>query len=180
MRRTPSSQPITRLEWDDLASAVDATTGLSHQTIIIAILASLSVLAFLAATNDIAIDGYYMEGLPERRDQAAYSGLQKLAYRLAMVFVRSALIAFAWWLNFALGAVVMVALGLFHAYFPPRFAPRAKSERPAIFAHFGRAFASYLQQAIASPSILLFIATYKIGDELVFAIGSTFCCAKSI
>ncbi len=168
-----ASQPITRLEWDDLATAIDSTTGLSHQTIILAIIGLLFVLSVLAASNDIAIDGYYMEGLPDRRAQAAYSGLQKLAYRLAMVFARVVLILFAWTINYALGAGVMLALGLFHAYFPPRYPSRPKNERPPILAHFGRAFASYLQQD-RIVTILIFIATYKIGDELVFTLGSTF------
>src|SRR5690242_6073520 len=43
-------------------------------------------MAFLAATNDIAVDGYYLEGLTDKKHQAAYSGYRVLAYRLAMIF----------------------------------------------------------------------------------------------
>src|SRR5262249_17278231 len=52
-------------------------------------------MAFLAATNDIAIDAYYLEALPERADQAGYSGYRVLAYRVSMVFARSGLVVFA-------------------------------------------------------------------------------------
>src|SRR5207249_182461 len=50
-------------------------------------------MAFLSATNDAAIDAYYLEGLKERREQAAYSGYRVLAYRIAMIFVRSGIVA---------------------------------------------------------------------------------------
>jgi PAT family beta-lactamase induction signal transducer AmpG len=167
------SQPIARLEWADLATAVDATTGLSHQTIIMLMIGVLVVLAFLSATNDVAIDAFYIEALPNRRDQAGYSGIRTMAYRIAMVFARIVLISFAWTMNFALGAVVMIACGLLHAFFPRRTAPVVVSERPRLLAHFGRAFAAYLQQP-RLPTVLLFIATYKLGDELLFSMGSTF------
>ena len=55
------------------------------------------VMAFVSATNDIAIDGYYLEAIPKREDQALLSGYRVLAYRLAMVFARSGLVAFAAW-----------------------------------------------------------------------------------
>ena len=47
------------------------------------------VLAFVAATNDIAIDGYYMEGLRDPREQALYTGYRVFAYRLGLILVRS-------------------------------------------------------------------------------------------
>ena len=78
------------------------------------------VLAFIAATNDIAIDGYYMEGISDPKQQAAYTGFRVLAYRLAMTLGRFGIIlavaevarrAFggnmysAWGCGFAAGAV---------------------------------------------------------------------------
>ena len=53
------------------------------------------VLAFLSATNDIAIDGYYMEGLTDPKEQAAYTGYRVFAYRLAVILVRSGFVALA-------------------------------------------------------------------------------------
>ena len=40
--------------------------------------------AFLAATHDIAIDGYYMEAL-DKAGQARFVGYRVMAYRLAMM-----------------------------------------------------------------------------------------------
>ena len=171
---TAGSQPIAKLEWADLAHVIDPTTGLSHQMIIWLIIGALLVLAFLSATNDVAIDAFYIEALPSRRDQAAYSGLRTMAYRIAMVIARVVLISFAWSINFALGAAIMLACGVFHVFVPRRSqAVVATLERPRLLTHFGRAFAAYLQQP-RLLTVLLFIATYKLGDELLFALGSTF------
>ncbi|MBA4393660.1 MAG: hypothetical protein C0407_08925, partial [Desulfobacca sp.] len=53
------------------------------------------ILAFLSATNDIAIDGYYMEGLTDPKEQAAYTGYRVFAYRVAIILVRSGFVALA-------------------------------------------------------------------------------------
>ena len=55
------------------------------------------VMGFVAATNDIAIDGYYMEGLTDKGEQAAWSGHRVLAWRLSVPYVRSLLVAVAAW-----------------------------------------------------------------------------------
>jgi PAT family beta-lactamase induction signal transducer AmpG len=48
-------------------------------------LALLWLLAFSSATHDIASDGYYMLGLPERSQQAAFVGVRSAFYKLAMI-----------------------------------------------------------------------------------------------
>jgi PAT family beta-lactamase induction signal transducer AmpG len=45
----------------------------------------LVLLAFVAATNDIAIDAYYMEAIRGIREQAAYTGHKAMGYRIAMI-----------------------------------------------------------------------------------------------
>jgi PAT family beta-lactamase induction signal transducer AmpG len=42
------------------------------------------VLAFLAATHDIAIDGYYLEAL-DHKERARFVGVQSAAYRVALI-----------------------------------------------------------------------------------------------
>jgi PAT family beta-lactamase induction signal transducer AmpG len=147
-------------------------------------------MAFIAATNDIAIDGYYLEGLPDKGDQAAYSGYRVLAYRIAMIFARSGLVAVAalagrllgatnkylpWFYAFATGASAMLLVSVFHAFKLPNFEAihAKKSSLKETFGTFARAFYSYLQQ----PQIwlaLIFIITYKIGDELLFSMVTPF------
>jgi MFS transporter, PAT family, beta-lactamase induction signal transducer AmpG len=138
------------------------------------------VLAFLSATNDIAIDAYYMEGLTDKSDQAAYSGLRIMAYRIAVIYARTVLVAIAglanWFWGFAAGSLTMGALVVGHALFLPRF-ERERSTRPRAFAEtlrmFGEAFRSYLRQP-RMALVLSFIITYPLGDQMLFAMSTPF------
>ncbi len=56
---------------------------LEHSVTLLAILFAIG--AFIAATHDIAIDGYYMEALDDD-GQAEFVGYRVMAYRIAMIF----------------------------------------------------------------------------------------------
>lgn len=161
------------------------------------IAAVLVVMAFVSATHDVAIDGYYLEGLTDPRIQARYTGFRVTAYRIAIVFVRSGLGGLAGWLEgrravppaggsalevagpwawaFAAGAASLALLCAFHALCLPRFEDSSRPRPPprAIAAAFGRAFSTFLSQERAGVS-LLFIATYKLGDDLLFSMSTPF------
>jgi PAT family beta-lactamase induction signal transducer AmpG len=82
------------------------------------------LLAVIAATHDIAIDGYYLEAL-DRTEQARYVGLQSAAYRVAMI-TGGGVIAFicgrwTWLVGYLAAAGVMAALWFLHAYKLPKF-----------------------------------------------------------
>ncbi len=148
------------------------------------------VLAFLSATNDIAIDGYYMEGL-DPKEQAAYTGYRVFAYRLAVIFVRSGLVALAayaaavlaggdklrpWGVAFGAAGLTMLLMTLFHAWQAPRFEAEGHKGQYSLAAmakDFGRAFGTYFDQERA-VLMVLFIMTYKIGDEILFSMGTPF------
>jgi PAT family beta-lactamase induction signal transducer AmpG len=150
-----------------------------------AIALMLVVLAFVAATNDIAIDAYYMEAIRGIREQAAYTGHKAMGYRIAVIAGVTGLLGLAsvspdkhldWALAFGVGGVTMLAFALFHAIALPRPEAKRTTSRPdirATFATFGRAFWSYLQQDKIAI-VLLFILTYKIGDEILFSMNSAF------
>lgn len=150
------------------------------------------VLAFLAASNDIAIDGYYLEALPSQSTQALYSGYRVLAYRLAMVFARSGLVgvvayvaarfswgtnsAYAWVPAFCIAGVVMMACALFHAVILPRKESQNLDAQNILQRGFKvsvSGFRSYLSQPRIGI-ILLFIVLYKLGDEVLFSMVSPF------
>jgi PAT family beta-lactamase induction signal transducer AmpG len=149
------------------------------------------VMAFIAATNDIAIDGYYLEAIPRREDQALLSGYRVLAYRMAMVFARSGLVALAAWamssatvgtayhawsLAFSVGAGVLAALALSHAFVLPKVgSPAADLETQ--FAKARRVFVEGFVTYLAQPKVglvLAFIVLYKMGDELLFSMVTPF------
>ena len=150
------------------------------------------LMAFTAATNDVAIDAYYMEGLTDRGEQAAYAGHRVLAYRLAMVFVRTGLVGlaafmaaravggdryFPWFVTFAVGGLAFLALAGFHAAKLPRFeverAAAPGAPRATVWRGFREAFASYLKMERVGL-VLLFVALYKIGDEILFSMVTPF------
>jgi PAT family beta-lactamase induction signal transducer AmpG len=134
---------------------------------------ALTVVAFLGATQDIAVDGFYMRALAKDQ-QASLSGLRVGAYRVALLVGKGLLVALAgltsWRTCFLAAAGVMLALAAFHAAVLPR-EPRRQAaaqgeERPS----FTRAFSSFFTQ----PKIawtLAFILVFRAGDALMFAMS---------
>jgi PAT family beta-lactamase induction signal transducer AmpG len=153
------------------------------------------VMAFVAATNDVAVDGYYLEALPSRDEQALLSGYRVLAYRLAMVFARSGLVgvvawsasrvvpsspAVAWIPAFCIAAAVMWCLSLLHFMILPRLfrstdtvTAETRSGLSRAYTLFRDGFTSYLSQPQIAL-VLLFIVLYKLGDEVLFSMVTPF------
>jgi PAT family beta-lactamase induction signal transducer AmpG len=151
----------------------------NHSVLLQASIAMLALLAVLAATHDIAIDGYYMEAITNPGEQAAYTGLRSLAFQVAKLFVRSALLALTGWIGwhwgFGVGAVALAVVFLFHFMMLPRVevARTHRTTVPDALAGFGRAFLSYLRQP-GIKLVLALLVTYKLGDQLMFALNTTF------
>lgn len=172
-----------------------AGTAVSPEEYLTWIAGIFVVMAFVAATNDIAIDGYYLEAIPSRDQQALLSGYRVLAYRLAMVFARSGLVAvvayaaagagnaspaLVWIPAFIVTALVLVGLGWLHAVILPRLDTKKvlhtnnDSRAPMrAWRIFRDGFASYLDQPRIGI-VLLFIVLYKLGDEVLFSMVTPF------
>ena len=134
-------------------------------------------MAFVGATNDIAIDAYYLEGIPDKKEQAGFSGLRVLAYRIAVVYARIVLIGVAgianWFWGFGVGAITMALLYLWHRWMlPSQQISRTQNATPTA-SHYLEAFRSYIAQE-KMGLILLFIVTYKLGDEILFSMNTPF------
>lgn len=133
---------------------------------------ALTVVAFLGATQDIAIDGFYMRALAKDQ-QASLSGLRVGAYRVALLVGKGLLVALAgltsWRTCFLAAAGVMLALAAFHVAVLPR-EPRRLAVRGEERPSFARAFSSFFTQ----PKIfwtLAFILVFRAGDALMFAMS---------
>jgi PAT family beta-lactamase induction signal transducer AmpG len=104
-----------------LLLALALTVGASPLLGVIALCVAL--LAFLSATHDIAIDGYYLEGLDERA-QSKYVGYRASAYRVASLVVSSPLLlligGYGWQTGLLVATAAMLALTLYHATSLPR------------------------------------------------------------
>lgn len=79
--------------------------------------------SFIAATHDIAIDGFYMEAL-DQNDQARYLGYRVMAYRIAMMtgtgVIATVGALYGWLLAFLLGTTLMIILLIVHSIILPR------------------------------------------------------------
>jgi MFS transporter, PAT family, beta-lactamase induction signal transducer AmpG len=95
--------------------------GLPSGVKIVSILLFLS--AFVAATHDMAIDGYYMEALDDK-GQARFVGYRVMAYRIAMMTGTGVLVTlgalWGWPLAFLVGALLLGVLFLYHSLWLPR------------------------------------------------------------
>ena len=87
------------------------------------------VMALLSATHDIAIDGFYLEGLDES-GQSRFVGYRAMAYRVAaMVISGPGLIVIGWvgWtVGFVVMAALMLALTVGHFFILPRIERRRR------------------------------------------------------
>jgi MFS transporter, PAT family, beta-lactamase induction signal transducer AmpG len=138
--------------------AQGADPGLSNTFLALAFV----ILAFIAATNDIAIDGYYMEGITDPGEQAAYTGYRVFAYRLSMILARFGFINIAayaaqhitnnlyaaWGYAFLAAAVTMLLFTLYHLVGLPEFQSvksHASGGIMKILKEFVTSFGSFLE-----------------------------------
>jgi PAT family beta-lactamase induction signal transducer AmpG len=81
--------------------------------------------AIVAATHDIAIDGYYLVSLDESR-QSRYVGYRVLAYRCALMMGSGAIASvgaskgWGWQYAFGVAGVLLLLLTMYHLVFLPR------------------------------------------------------------
>lgn len=129
------------------------------------------VIAFIAATHDVAVDGYYIQSLDDK-DQAAFSGLRVAAYRVALLVGNGALVMLAglvsWEACFLAAGALMGALALLHHFLLPKI--EAKDGKRGM-ADVGEAFLSYLRQQHII-AILAFILLFRAGDAMMFAMST--------
>jgi MFS transporter, PAT family, beta-lactamase induction signal transducer AmpG len=137
-------------------------------------------LAFVSATHDIAIDAYYLAAITDKKEQARYTGDRVLSYRIAVIYVKSLLVAAAatigWFLSWAAAAATIFALFLFHSWYLPKPETGHRAESRSLrdlFAHFFRAFKTYVDQPRVVV-MLLFVIGYKLGDEIMFSMNTPF------
>ncbi len=102
--------------------------GVSSPRMIWATAAVFVAIAVLAATQDIAIDGFYLEAL-DAQGQSRLVGMRAMAYKVASLVVRGPLVILIGWVGWRMGlaaaAVIMGLLTTVHA----RLLPNLESRR---------------------------------------------------
>jgi PAT family beta-lactamase induction signal transducer AmpG len=144
------------------------------------LLALLVGAAFVAATNDIAIDGYYLRTLDAQK-QTSLSGVRIGAFRAAMLLGSGPIVSFAGVWGF--GAAMYVLAGILailaatHALLLPRDEPSPPSGAPAAGAPASSATRdaarAFLRQPLIGACVVLLL-TYRAGDALLFAMNAKF------
>jgi len=148
-------------------------------------LAIFIVIAFISATHDIAVDGYYMLALDQRK-QAFYIGIRSLFYRLAIVFGQGLLVVWAgrleeqtgaiplsWMLTIFIPAIVFSAACIFHQQCLPRPASDRSADTGVRRADFTGAFRTYFTQP-GIVSIVLFILLFRLGEAMLVKMAMPF------
>jgi PAT family beta-lactamase induction signal transducer AmpG len=79
--------------------------------------------SFLAATHDMAIDGYYMEAL-DRKGQAKFVGYRVMAYRISMMTGTGIIVTIgattSWLTGFLSAGAMLSLLFIYHLFFLPK------------------------------------------------------------
>lgn len=108
------------------------------------------VTAFLSATHDIAIDGYYLEAL-DAKGQSKFVGYRAMAYRVAALLISGPLLVvigyWGWTWGLLACAAVMAGLTMLHATTLPHVETPKRS-----FAELGRAL---LRRRVLIGAVLL-------------------------
>lgn len=150
-------------------------------------LAVFWLMAFAAATHDIAADGFYLLALNERR-QAAFVGVRSACFRVGTLAAQGGLVMLAgrlearlgdvqtaWALVFGITGGLFALLALWHAGVLPRptaDAPRAAGERFTARAA-GAVFAAFFRRP-GLAHLLAFLLLYRLTEAQVLKLVTPF------
>lgn len=151
-------------------------------------LAAFFIGAFVSSTHDIALDGFYMLGLPQEK-QSFFSGIRNTFYRIATVFSSGILVmlanrlghslgsdTLAWSATFATTGIIMLVLWLYHTKAMPTPSKDTRGNTNSIkgaFRNYGDIIRSYFQK----PGIiqaLLFLLLFRFPEAQLAKMGKLF------
>jgi len=162
--------------------------GIPTDIFLAATLIIFTLTAFVSATHDIAIDGFYMLAL-SKEQQAFFVGIRSLFYRVAMWFGQGFTViltgwiiasgrgvAFSWISVFILCGVIFLLLAFFHVWYLPypledRSGVKTSDQRKTV--SFLDVFKTYFTQKKIFP-ILAFILLYRLGEAMLTKMASPF------
>ncbi len=150
------------------------------------------LIAFVSATHDIAIDGYYIGVLPGPK-QALFVGVRNAAYKIAWLFGSGALVFLAgswsqnhgdnpasistgWCISFLICACVFLGATILHLLILPeetrteRMPDTDSSTKRAKFLHV---FLSFIDQPRIAI-VILYILIFRMGDAFLLKMAQPF------
>ena len=146
-----------------------------HETALVAVFAS--VIAFLSATQDVAIDAYRREILPDE-ELGIGNAIHVQAYRIASLvpgslsLILADLLPWVWvfWITAAFMSVgIVLSLSVTE---PENFSPQPKTFRESLI----KPFSEYFQRVgwRTAALALFFMVAYKLGDNMATALATPF------
>ncbi|MCM2267501.1 MAG: MFS transporter [Elusimicrobiales bacterium] len=177
------------IAWTQALMAVAiATAALSLKTplFLYVSMACFMGIAFLSATHDIAVDGFYMLSMDDKR-QAFFVGIRAFCYRLAMLFSSGVLVMLAgrietntgniqnsWTTVLLLAAAIMGLLFVYHrVWLPYPAADKPDQAKASQLAEFGEIFRAYFKLENVGIG-LAFILTYRFGEAMLLKLAAPF------
>ncbi|KPK93746.1 hypothetical protein AMJ80_05770 [bacterium SM23_31] len=170
--------------------------GLNADSFFYSTLILFGIIAFVSATHDISIDGFYMLSITQKQ-QAFFVGIRNLFYRFAMIFGTGALynivgkieanygIEYSWISAFLICAVLFAVLTMFHCWYLPY--PAADIQRNTFstpsdddkesYAGFIKYYVSVFKQFFLQKKIipiLAFILLFRFGEALLVKMSQPF------
>lgn len=114
--------------------------------------------AFVAATHDIAIDGYYLAAL-DKQEQAKFLGYRVMAYRVAMLTGSGLIVtigtAFSWLAAFLCAGLLLGLLSAYHYFFLPECETQRRPFGQMLRLFFKPRLFAYTLAAIAAVTALV-------------------------
>jgi PAT family beta-lactamase induction signal transducer AmpG len=145
------------------------------------------LMAFSSATHDIAADGFYMLSL-EQSQQAAFTGVRSMFYRVATIAGQGGLVVLAgqlepvrgiqnaWAITFFIAAVVFILLFVYHRFilpYPTSDKSTLESGSRTILGEFIRTFVLFFKKKNIWV-ILLFLLFYRFAEAQLVKLVSPF------
>lgn len=142
------------------------------------------IIAFVSATHDIAIDGFYLYAL-DAKQQALFVGIRSGFYRIAMIFAGGLLVSvagiiagissvkFGWTVGFLISAIIFFLLFAYHKFLLPYPANDVPVRANKSTLPFKEIFIEYFSQEKIGI-VLLFILLYRFGEGLLLKMAQPF------
>lgn len=151
-------------------------------------LCAFALMALASATQDVAIDGYYLEALTVEQ-QSFFVGVRNAAYKVAWLFGQGGLVYLAgalgavssigvrggWTISFSICSVIFLLASLFHFFILPKAsaASVAQSIESRNFKTFLLVFKTFFTQKKIVP-IVIYILIFRLGDALMLKMAQPF------
>ena len=148
-------------------------------------IALFAVIAFVSATHDIAIDGFYLDALDKDR-QALYVGVRSAAYKIAWLVGSGGLVFLAgycaarststtgWAIAFGSGGIIFLLIYLFQLWYLPYPTPFANGHKEVTPKHnFLDAFKTYFTQG-KMGWVITYVLIFRLGDAFMLKMAPPF------